>query len=123
MNEFIIGTDVFYNIVLYVFIAYYVGKLIDSYFSQIFPINTQTNFVLLIQVSLQYACTAVIAFLCRKLIKNIPFPLDGFDGYKRVTFSDISDDFGIIWASCIVFFEPTLVEKIKLLRTNLTNFF
>lgn len=126
MNEFISLIDSVYTIVIYLFFAIQLGKIIDNLFLKIFKTNENisniSNIVLLLQCSVQVAITAVIAFPCRKLISKIPFPFNGYNGYKRIYLNEISDDATIIWSAFVLCFEPSLVAKIKKLQKSMTAF-
>jgi hypothetical protein len=123
MNEIISLTDAVYTIVIYLFFAIQLGKIIDNVFTNIFTSDENiSNIHLLLQCSVQVAITAVIAFPCRKLISKIPFPFNGYNGYSRINLNEISDDATIIWSAFILGFEPNLVKKIKKLQKTMTTF-
>ena len=124
MHEVVSSIDAVYIIIVYLFFAIHVGKITDRVFVKFFGTNydDKSQMKLLLECSVQVELTAVIAYPCRKLISKIPFPFNGYHGYSRIQITELSPDATIIWSAFILAFEPSLMDKIKLLQKRMTNF-
>jgi hypothetical protein len=124
MYEIVSAIDSVYTIVIYLFFAYYIGKYTDIIFNKLFGdiFDKKSEIQLVIECSIQAAITAIIAFVFRKLISKIPFPFSGYRGYSRIKLNDLAPDATIIWSAFILCFEPSFVNKIKLLKARMTDF-
>jgi hypothetical protein len=124
MYEVVSSIDAVYTIVIYLFFAYYIGKYTDHIFNKLFGdiFNKKTEIQLVLECSIQASLTAIIAFLFRKIISKIPFPFNGYKGYSRIKLNELAPDATIIWSAFILCFEPSFVNKIKLLKAKMTDF-
>ena len=54
-----------------------------------------------------------------KIIDNLPFPKNA--NYRKIKIKDYEQG-RIIWSTFVLFFQPNLLSKLNLLKTNMTLF-
>ena len=115
---------IFYVSVLYVIFGVYITTLLDEYgFVDILVDNDHHNktndsvFKLVVETAIVVGIIAVFAFIGRNLIQLIPFPLDGFMGFK---YDDVKEVVaGNILLVFMFTFSSVLFNRIELLREKL----
>ena len=120
----IITLNSIYLLVIYILFAKIFGNLIDNAFIKLYNSDNtkKSNMTLLIEISVQFGITASICYGLRRIIDLLPFPFQNYKGYKKIRFNDIHTEAGIIWSTFVLLFEPKFINKLSLLKNNMTNF-
>ena len=115
---------IFYVSILYVIFGVYITTMLDEYgFVDMLVNNDHQNttkdsvFKLVVETAIVVGIIAVFAFIGRNLIQLIPFPLDGFMGFK---YDDVKEVVaGNILLVFMFTFSSVLFNRIELLREKL----
>ncbi len=115
---------IFYVAVLYVIFGTYITTLLDEYgFNDILVNNENSDkksvFALVFETAIVVGVIAVFAFIGRNLIQAIPFPLDGFLGFKYDEVKEVTA--GNILLVFMFTFSSVLYNKIEILRDRLDD--
>ena len=94
--------------VLCFWISFIVSRVLDNFTSKLDESKSKARLVM--EVTLQFALIGIIAFMCRVLIKKVPFP---FDGYSRLNEVRTVPLFVFIF----MFFQGRTQEKMRYLST------
>tara|TARA_B100001094_G_C18146853_1_gene781290 strand:+ start:1066 stop:1470 length:405 start_codon:yes stop_codon:yes gene_type:complete len=97
-------------------------KLIfDSEKIKLKDVNTS---ILIFQISLEAAACGILAYILRRLIRNIPFPFDGVQGYNHFQTKEINGGVLIAFSVITVFSDfkdriNELVSRIDKTKLNI----
>jgi hypothetical protein len=115
---------IFYVSVLYVIFGVYITTMLDEYgFVDMLVSNDHHNktndsvFKLVVETAIVVGIIAVFAFIGRNLIQLIPFPFDGFMGFKYDDVKEVAA--GNILLVFMFTFSSVLFNRIELLREKL----
>lgn len=101
----------FFSIIYAVIVENTLTKLFSNY-----P-NTIPN--LIFEICIYASATMIMAYLIRKLISFIPFPLDGFYGYKHSRVSELKG--GVIFAFSVFLLLTNFKNKLNILISDKLN--
>jgi hypothetical protein len=94
--------------VLCFWISFIVSRVLDNFTPKLDQGKSKARLIL--EVTLQFAIIGIIAFMSRGLIKNAPFP---FDGYSQISEVKTVPLFVFIF----MFFQTRTQEKMRYLST------
>ena len=63
------------------------------------------------------ALFGVLAYVGRNVLQQIPFPLDGVDGFKYMNVKEVASGALILWI--LINYSPILSSKVKIIRKRL----
>ena len=123
-DNFLLGfLDAFYTVFNIIFVAYILGNVIDGLFKKLFNKNKReqdkSNLRLVIETAVQIGITTSLCYPFVKIIDNLPFPKNA--NYRKIKIKDYEQG-RIIWSTFVLFFQPNLLSKLNLLKTNMTLF-
>ena len=114
---------IFYVAILYTIFGIYITTLIDEYgIPDLFIDNHDVKdsvFKLVFETAIIVGILAVFSFIGRNLVQLIPFPLDGFLGFKYESVKEVQA--GSILLVFMFTFSSVLFNKISILREKLNN--
>ena len=93
--------------------------IIENTFIKLFHYYPDTIPYLFFQICLYASATMIMAYLIRKLISFIPFPLDGFYGYKHSRVSELKG--GVIFAFSVFLLLTNFKNKLNILISDKLN--
>jgi hypothetical protein len=104
--------DIFFITSLYVFVGYYLSKLLDFIFNHTLGVynNSYSKIHLLLDVLFEMSLTGVFSYLGRNIIHRIPFPLEGYYGFQHLRVKEVSS--GALLTTFLVFFQSNLQLKL-----------
>ena len=122
-NNFLLGLlDSFYTVFSVIFVAYLLGTVIDGLFKKLFNKTKQdrdkSNVRLVIESAVQIGITTSLCYPFVKIIDNLPFPNNN---YRKIKIKDYEKG-RIIWSTFVLLFQPNLLRKLNLLKSNMTLF-
>jgi hypothetical protein len=89
--------------------AFFISSVLDKLTPRLDP--RRSRFRLILEISTQFAVIGVITYGSRVLIKNIPFPLDGLNGYDHSTLGELRSL--PLFVFIFMFFQSRTQEKMK----------
>jgi hypothetical protein len=92
-------------------IAYVISSALDRITSRLDKSKTRTRIFL--EVFLQFAIIGAIGYGSRNLIKIIPFPVDGWSGYKHTELAELRSI--PLFVFIFMFFQVKTQEKMRFL--------
>ena len=121
-NTFLLGfLDAFYTVFSVIFVAYLLGSVIDDVFDNLFNSvkdEQKSNVRLVIETAVQIGITTSLCYPFVKIIDNLPFPNNN---YRKIKIKDYEQG-RIIWSTFVLLFQPNLLRKLNLLKSNMTLF-
>jgi hypothetical protein len=72
-----------------------------------------------LEISLHLFILGVIMYVLRNIFERVPFPLEGFGGYKHILLKELQG--GIVLSFVLLLFQQNLIDKINYLRQRLFN--
>lgn len=118
----IIALNSIYILTIYIIVAKLVGNIIDDVFIKLYGLDNtkKSDITLLIEISVQFGITASLCFGIRKILDPVPFPLQGYHGYKKIRLNDIHIEGGILWSTFVLLFQTKFRNKLSILKNNMT---
>lgn len=114
---------ILYVAILYTIFGIYITTMIDEYgIPDLFIDNHDVKdsvFKLVFETAIIVGILAVFSFIGRNFIQLIPFPLDGFFGFKYESVKEVQA--GNILLVFMFTFSSVLFNKIAILREKLNN--
>jgi hypothetical protein len=110
--------DIAYITVLFFIFAYIFGFYINSFFIYIYGIDYEkkSNFILTLEVLSQIIIIGIVGYIGRNIIENIPFPLDGINGFVHKKVKELtSGSFIIVF---LIIFQYDMQDKIIFIRNR-----
>jgi hypothetical protein len=114
-KEFIIRLiklcDITYIFSFYVFGAFIHGLLLSSLFKEYNKEEyaNKSSLKIFIEICLIFACIGILVYFTKNLFEIIPFPLDGYQGYKHSNIKEINTAIPLTYT--ILFFQRGLRKK------------
>lgn len=71
----------------------------------------------LIETTMILALFGVLAYIGRNILQEIPFPLEGVDGFRYMSVKEVASGGLILWI--LINYSPVLTNKIKIIRKRL----
>jgi len=109
--------------IMVVSIYYFIfGSIISVFVNKFTPernVKRMTTFRLIVEIATSFAFIGVFYYFLRKFIRVIPFPLDGYFGFKNVSLREMTG--GIIVAFVIFTYQTKLTERLLELRERAYN--
>lgn len=122
MTTFLLGfLNAFYIVFIVIFFAYILGNLIDILFVKLLNKKDQDkrDLALVLETAVQIGVTQGLCYGFTKIIDKLPFPTNG--NYKKIEIRDY-DQGRILFSSFVILFQPNLLNKFKILQSNMTLF-
>ncbi len=118
-NEIIIRfikiIDIAYIFSFYVFGAFIHALLLSSLFNEYNKevYENKSSFKIFIEICLIFACIGILVYFTKNLFELIPFPLDGYKGYRHYRLKEINTAIPLTYT--ILFFQKGLRKKLGVL--------
>ena len=93
--------------------AFVVSRLVDNYTPKLD--KSKPKWQTFLEVCFQFGIVAIIVYVSRMVIKKIPFPLDGFQGYTHAELGELRSLPLMVFI--FMFFQTKTQEKMKFLST------
>lgn len=115
INRFSQILEILQYSLLYAFVAGIFGVLLEYIFP--LPDESKPTYILLFEILMQCMLSALAVFYLRKIVKIIPFILEGGNYYKTHSVDEYNGE--IMIAIVFVGIQKNLVSKIEILRKRL----
>ena len=93
--------------------------IVENAFIKIFSNYPDTIPYLIFEICMYSSATMIMAYLIRKFISIIPFPLDGYFGYKHSRVSELKG--GVIFAFSVFLLLTNFKKKVHILISDKLN--
>ena len=93
--------------------------IVENTLTKLFSNYPNTIHYLIFEICIYASATMIMAYLIRKLISFIPFPLDGFYGYKHSRVSELKG--GVIFAFSVFLLLTNFKNKLNILISDKLN--
>jgi hypothetical protein len=122
-QEFLIAklTDIGLLTVYFFIVGFFISVGIDKFlgkFNQDEYKNVSTLRIVL-EISIHLFILGIIMYILRNIFERVPFPLEGYGGYKHILLKEIQG--GIVLSFVLLLFQENLIAKINYLRYRLFN--
>lgn len=121
--EFLVAkiTDIGLLTVYYFIVGFLISVGIDQLLGEFKKEEYEKTSTLRIflEISLHLFILGVIMYVLRNIFERVPFPLEGFGGYKHILLKELQG--GIVLSFVLLLFQKNLTEKISYLRQRLFN--
>jgi hypothetical protein len=121
--EFLIAkiTDIGLLTVYYFIVGFFISAGIDKFLGEF---NTEyyknvSTLQIVLEISVHLFILGIIIYILRNLFERVPFPLEGYGGYKHILLKEIQG--GIVLSFVLLLFQENLTAKINYLRHRLFN--
>jgi len=105
--------------IYFMFFSIIYAVVFENVIIKLFSNLPNTITYLIFEISTYAAATMIMAYLIRKLVSIIPFPLDGVYGYKHSRVSELKG--GVIFAFSVFLFLTNLKNKLDMLISDKLN--
>jgi hypothetical protein len=116
--------DIGYITVLYFITAYIFSYFLDSFYNYMFDKKNdkKTKLNLIYKIIMMVSLTGIFSYIGRNLIENIPFPLNGVQGFNHLKVKELTS--GSLLTVLIIQLQDNLlnnIQEFKKIRDNKKN--
>ena len=117
---------IIYSTLIYSYGGLLIAFYSDKYLMYLFndktddDINKKTTFRHFTELSLILGLYAIFGYFARNILQEIPFPLEGYNGFSYMKVHEVASGGMIMWI--ILTFSLILTKKITILRNRLTSY-
>lgn len=119
--EFLIAkiTDIGLLTVYYFIVGFLISVGIDKVLGEFDETEYEkiSTVQIVAEISIHLFGLGVIMYIMRNIFERVPFPLEGYGGYKHILLKEIQG--GIVLSFVLLFFQDNLTAKINYLRHRL----
>lgn len=111
--------DICFITLIFFIPGFYVATILDKFIIYLFGNNNQfkSKTKLMFELVIQISLIGIITYLLKNIIENIPFPLDGYYGFKHNLMPELKS--GAIITLCLIQFQKSFIEKLNVLRNKI----
>lgn len=110
---------IFYYSIIYFIFGFISSVLLNMVIPPLYDDNeNQTinrgDWLIILEIIMNFGIISIVFFMVRKIVKMLPFPLEGIMGFEKARLRELQG--GIIIASIFFNFQPKLLKKLNYIK-------